>query len=390
MEVRKYLSKPSILILSPINKGGGVALEVGYLASILKQNFQVKIVTVGCFYKDSEVYYFDNDIDYDSLDRLLMKNYFFIKYAASLLSLLKPIDEEKYNRLDNTWFKKYLTIDKKRIKLLKNLIKPYKYILLCNQLNGKYVEEVCRAASTQKIFMRITGKILTHHIKNNNINWLKKIHVFIHHSQNNFNLLQEAIPDSKFFLVDQSAYDEERFVTIPAPKKIRRFFTVSRLHDLKGIDMVIRTFKKINEKNIKLTIYGDGPQKKKIQDMADGDNRILIYGNISFKNVQKAYSENDCLIISSKTEAGPYTGVEAMAAGKPIISTRVGAMVERLGIDYPYFVELNEKSLKKQILKMIQLDIIKVNELSTFLRNKYISNHSEKKIMQAYHEIFLI
>lgn len=383
------MSLPPILIISPINKGGGVALDVGYLAFMLKSRFQVKIISVDRFYPDSEVYYFDDQIDYNSLDRILLRNDFSTRQAANLLSLIKPIDGKKYNRLSNPWFKKYLKIENKRTELIKNLIKPFQHILLCNQLNGKYVEELCRAASTQTIFMRITGQILPHQITEENKIWLSKIHTFIHHSDINRRLLKRAVPGSAHYLVDQSAYDEDRFLTIPTTSKIRRFFTVSRLHELKQIDKVIRTFKKINDTTINLNIYGDGPQKTALENLACGDDRITFHSYLSFKKIQKAYAENDCLIISSRIEAGPYTGIEAMAAGKPILSTRVGAMPERLGRDYPYFVALEKEDLKSRILKLSAMESEKVKELSISLREKYISNYSEMEIAKAYHDIFL-
>lgn len=383
------MSLPQLLIISPINKGGGVALDVGYLAFMLKSRFQVKIISLDRFYEDSEVYYFDDQIDYDSLDRILLRNDFFTRQAANLLSLIKPIDEKKHNRLSNPWFKKYLNTENKRVELLKKLMEPYQYILLCNQLTGKYVEQVCRTASAKKIFMRTTGQILPHQINDENKIWLGKINSFIHHSAINHSLLEKVIPRSAHYLVDQSAYNEGRFLTIPTTSKIRRFFTVSRLDELKQIAKVIRAFKKVNDNNIALTIYGDGPQKKELQNLACGDDRIIFYGNLSFKNIQKAYAANDCLIISSRIEAGPYTGIEAMAAGKPIISTRVGAMPERLGKDYHYFVEQDEGALMEQISKLSRLDSEKVKELSGFLREKYVCHYSEKKISKSYQDIFL-
>lgn len=382
------MTSKKYLIVSPVSKGGGIALDVGFIGDLLSKNNHVNIITTNLYYEDSEIFYFNKQLHYTSLDRLVYKNSFLIKLFAKLLSIIKPHPEEAYNRINNKLFQKVFNLRKKRLAILKRELTKYDVIIICNQLTGSYIKEVVSLLpDTTRIVHRVTGQILDRHLISKNKEWLKKITCFIHHSERNKKILAPFLPDAEHHIIDQCAYDQNRFLNIPHKQQLKRFFTFSRLHDLKQIDTVVHAFKKLPQSDLSLHIYGNGPEEMALKTLAKDDHRIYFYDTISFKDAHNVYAENDCLIISSRIEAGPYTGIEAMAAGGLIISTRVGAMETRLP-DYPFFYNGTIEELTDKIVTITNLSPEAVRSLSIAHRNNYLNSYDETTIKESYLAIF--
>lgn len=378
------MTSKKYLIVSPVDKGGGIALDVGFIGDLLSKNNQVNILTTNLYYKDSEVFYFNKKLSYTSLDRLVYKNSFLIKLFTKLLSIIKPHPEKPYNRINNKFFQKIFDLKKKRAAILKRELTNYDTIIICNQLTGNYVKEIVSLTPKNTILIhRVTGQIIENQLTPQHREWLQRTTCFIHHSERNKTKLAPFLPDAKHHIIDQCAYDQDRFLNIPKRKEVKRFFTFSRLHDLKQIDIVITAFKKLSQDDISLHIYGDGPEETALKLLAKNDKRIHFYGNVSFKSAHEVYATNDCLIISSRIEAGPYTGIEAMAASALMISTRVGAMEVRLP-NYPFFYDGSVEDLIHKMNTITNLSSEEIDKLSTLNKKKYVTNYNEQEIKLQY------
>ncbi len=379
------------LIVSPSNRWGGVNLDVGFIAkSLLAKNHNVFVLSTGRYFDDCSLFNFISPVLYESVDRYIYRNSTYFKIFLNLLNKIKPLAVPVHHRLNNRYFKKYGNIHSERKKVLKKFISNADEIIICSQLTGSWNEEIIKEATSlrKKIHLRITQQINESVLNETNLIWLKKISTFIHHSKRNLKILKPLIPLKNHVVIDQCVMWESKFLEIPLQESpIQQFYCICRLEATKGLENVILTFNEIKKKNISLHIYGDGSLKKSLQKLAINDNRIFFYGAIPLPKIVEAHQSHDCLIINSSIEGGPYTAIEAMAAGKVIISTRVGAMEERLGIDYPYFVTQDLIALKEMILNLSQLNLKKTNKLSAVLRNKYISRYGEKKIAEAYLDI---
>lgn len=383
------MTSKKYLIVSPVSKGGGIALDVGFIGDLLSKNNHVNIITTNLYYEDSEIFYFNKQLHYNSLDRLVYKRSFLIRLFAKLLSIIKSHPEKAYNRINNKLFQKIFNLRKKRLTVIKHELTNYDTIIICNQLTGNYVKEIVSLVPEGiTIIHRVTGQIIDNQLTPQHKEWLQQTTCFIHHSERNKIKLAAFLPNAKHHIIDQCAYNQDRFLDIPKRQEIKRFFTFSRLHDIKQIDIVITAFKKLTQDDISLHIYGDGPEEMTLKSLATNDKRIHFHGNISFKNAHQVYAANDCLIISSRIEAGPYTGIEAMASNTLIISTRVGAMEVRLP-DYPFFYDGSVEDLMDIIHKMHVLSTKEIDTLSTLNKEKYLTNYNEQEIKLQYKNVIV-
>ncbi len=106
------------------------------------------------------------------------------------------------------------------------------------------------------------------------------------------------------------------------------FGLVGRLVPTKGFDIFLKNYKKCNIGNKKITIYGDGPEKAKLEKIVidlELEN-VKIISNITDK--KDLYKNIDTLIIPSKHESFGLVAIEAMASGIPVIASGVGGLKE--------------------------------------------------------------
>ena len=102
---------------------------------------------------------------------------------------------------------------------------------------------------------------------------------------------------------------------------------ISRLVVQKNIDLVIRAFKILNDKNLKLNIIGEGGEfnnlQKLIHDLGVQDN-VKILGKIHNDKINDFLKTSDLFIQASNYEGLPHSLLEAINYNVPILSTEVG------------------------------------------------------------------
>ncbi len=102
---------------------------------------------------------------------------------------------------------------------------------------------------------------------------------------------------------------------------------IANLYKTKGLEYLIESIKDLN---LKLIIIGGGPEKENLKSKILNlglENKIKLIGNI--KNNASSYLKAfDIYVCSSIKEGMPYTILEAMQTGLPVVSTNVGAIPE--------------------------------------------------------------
>jgi glycosyltransferase involved in cell wall biosynthesis len=113
---------------------------------------------------------------------------------------------------------------------------------------------------------------------------------------------------------------------------------VGRMTAVKDTDTVVRALKKLLELNVDAyaVLVGDGPDRDHLERYAHDlgvIKRCLFLGYQ--EDVARFYDAIDVLILPSINEGTPVSVIEALAAGRPAVATRVGGVpdVVRDGVD---------------------------------------------------------
>ena len=96
--------------------------------------------------------------------------------------------------------------------------------------------------------------------------------------------------------------------------------TISNLMPRKRVDILLKSFLEADIENSKLLIGGGGPENKKLEKMANGDERIEFLGFVKDEDMNDFYNVLDVFAFPSLIEGYGMPIVEAMACGKPVIT----------------------------------------------------------------------
>lgn len=112
-----------------------------------------------------------------------------------------------------------------------------------------------------------------------------------------------------------------------------RLFTASSLIPRNGLDVLIKTVALLpKDLDWHLTIAGDGPELKQLQNMVGANNylplqkQISFLGRVSNKDIPPMLQQADIFIRPSRYEGFGVSFLEAMASGVPVIGTKVGGI----------------------------------------------------------------
>lgn len=136
--------------------------------------------------------------------------------------------------------------------------------------------------------------------------------------------------------------------------------SVQRLHPTKKLESLIKSISYVVNKraNVKFIIIGTGPERKKLEVLTRKlkmEDYIVFLGEVNNTELPEYYAMADIFVLHSLYESLGIVLLEAMASGKPIISTSVGAIPEvveegKTGILVP---PENPKALAKGILELV-------------------------------------
>jgi glycosyltransferase involved in cell wall biosynthesis len=171
------------------------------------------------------------------------------------------------------------------------------------------------------------------------------------------------------------------------------WLAIGRLELAKDYPNLIQAFKKVHEDSpsARLAIAGEGRMRAQIEQIvynAGLQNAVSFLGLRD--DVPILLNACDALVVASAWEGGPLVLLEAGAAERPVVSTRVGAAPEivvpgRTGL----LVSPNDSaSLAKAMSELMELGPETLNTMGTQARRHVIDRYSLASIHDQYRQLY--
>ncbi|MFC6098039.1 glycosyltransferase family 4 protein [Flavobacterium qiangtangense] len=371
-----------IILIGSISDFGGREVEVNTLIHILNKDYRVNLFSTIEMTKKTFALK-ETKIDWSTLNDQLLKINFFIRMLAWLTKKKSnsnlPLGCFISNKLSNQLF----DLNKLCLRVIKKEIDNVDLVLFCGVFTNGFFKEIVEYCSIQNkiIIFRTTGTVSE--IPESLKETLRKISKIIIHSENNSQIFKTNNLNN-IKIIDQTTLLEKDLLRIKignTPELIYGY--LGRFSKEKGILELLANFK---ESERQLHIAGSGPLVHEVKNLCENNVNFNFSGALLPSEIASFFSKIDVLIIPSHEESGPLVGVEAMAAGKIILSTRVGAMMDRTNnTQNQFWFDINDKQSLLTSLEAIETLIgERLISIRKELRKKYIDNYSKSKVDSEY------
>lgn len=219
-------------------------------------------------------------------------------------------------------------------------------------------------------------------------------------SVNEFNIKWELMYGANLDKIEviYNGIDHTKFVPLPKPEHLKDVPTVvaaARIFDLKDIITMIKSCEvaKRTIHNVKYFVYGDKdavPEYTKkcedlIAELGLQENFILAGYH---DNPNSLFAEGDISILTSISEGFPYTVIESMSCGVPVVATDVGGVTEALDENCGFICKpKNHEEIGRRVVELLLNKELR-ERMGANAREKVIQNFTVGKFVNAYEKVY--
>ncbi|HEY8545692.1 MAG TPA: glycosyltransferase family 4 protein [Acidimicrobiales bacterium] len=174
--------------------------------------------------------------------------------------------------------------------------------------------------------------------------------------------ISEALRD---WLVDTNGFPADRvhvkYNGIPAPPldrpltpaaESRTYLFAAKLAPYKGIDLLLDAWARADLRGATLRIVGDGPEADAVRAAAEADPRIDFVGPAPSRDMTRHFGEARAVVVPSTWDE-PFGRVaaEALAHGRPVITSGLGGLHEVVGDDAGWITGTDPERLARALVE---------------------------------------
>ncbi len=163
--------------------------------------------------------------------------------------------------------------------------------------------------------------------------------------------------------------------------------TVAALRPEKNIGRLIRAAARLKAEGValRLAILGDGPERGALEQLARDSglgDAVLFAGRVA--DPAAAYRAFDIFALSSDTEQMPFSVLEAMATGLPVVATEVGDLRAMLPAAGEGVLAARDDAALAAVLRPLLLDSGRRERLGAENRAKAERDYDQEAMFQAF------
>lgn len=162
---------------------------------------------------------------------------------------------------------------------------------------------------------------------------------------------------------------------------------VGRLSAEKGPDVVVRAMEQLGDAS--LSMLGDGAERDALLETSA---RLGVAGRIQWHGVvhdaSRVLPAFDVLVLSSRTEGTPVVLLEAMAAGVPIVATRVGGIPDVVGEHEALLVPPDDPHALAAAIAAVRRDPARAAQRAAAARARLLAERGLESWLTGYERIY--
>lgn len=219
-------------------------------------------------------------------------------------------------------------------------------------------------------------------------------------SVNKFNIKWEKMygADPEKIEIIYNGIDHEVFKPLPKPAHLKNCPTVvaaARIFDLKDIVTMIKSCAVAKKQipNIQYLVYGDN---QAVPEYTAECELLIVELDLkdNFKlagyhdKPHELFAEGDISILTSISEGFPYTVLESMSCGIPVVATDVGGVTEALDNSCGYICKPKDhEEIGKRVVELLNDEVLR-KKMGENARQKVIDNFTIDKFINAYEKVY--
>jgi glycosyltransferase involved in cell wall biosynthesis len=168
--------------------------------------------------------------------------------------------------------------------------------------------------------------------------------------------------------------------------------TVAALRAEKNLKRLIRAFAHVAaELPCWLVIVGEGTERSSLERLTAElglEKRVLFAGHVS--GTERIYGGFDIFALTSDTEQMPYTVLEAMAAGRPIVATDVGDVAHMVARENLPFVVARDDKAVAAALRQFLFDAALRSRVGNANREMALTTYDQSAMFAAYADLYWV
>jgi len=337
-----------------------------------------------------------------------------------ILFCLTNYDKNKYNKINN--IKIYSTNNKNKIHKSENKFKKLKFIFALPMLkkiiktekpdiiHAHYASSygfICSLTGFKPLIVSVWGSDIytfpkTSFLAKKIIKFTLKKATRIFSTSNDMaketNLYTTKNIDITPFGIDVSSFKKSNKKSLFKPDDIV-IGTIKNLEPVAGIDILIKTFYKLKQSQlkypIKLLIVGDGSQKENLITLCEKLNiydDVIFTGSVNYSQINNYLNEIDIYVAPSLAESFGVAVLEASACELPVVVTNVGGLPEVVIHEQTGFIveKSNINQMYEAIYKLINDKNLRIHlgkNGKAFIEKQYPWHDNVNKVINIYNEL---